>query len=104
MPLESFTLRELQTYVRDCEVERGFSEESSLQKCLLLGEEVGELFKAVRHASGMSVDPCSSIHEVASELADVLNFVLAIANRHDIDLGQAFVEKERTNSQRKWIR
>jgi len=28
--------------------ERGFENETVLEQCLLLGEEVGELFKAVR--------------------------------------------------------
>ncbi len=30
------------------EIDRGFTEQNILQKCLMLGEEVGELFKAIR--------------------------------------------------------
>ena len=62
------SLAQLQAFVIDFERERGFSEESIIQKCLLLGEEVGELFKAVRVESGMSVDPSSDVGSTAEEL------------------------------------
>jgi len=42
------TLKDLQDYVRRLEAERNFDKEDVLQKCLLLGEEVGELYKAIR--------------------------------------------------------
>jgi NTP pyrophosphatase (non-canonical NTP hydrolase) len=96
------SLKELQHYVRLCEAERGFAEQSSLEKCLLLGEEVGELFKAVRKASGLKTDPVSSVPQVSEELADILNYLLAIANRFDIDLDMAFADKERVNRTRSW--
>lgn len=96
------SLRDLQNYVADAERKRGFLEQTTLQKCLLLGEEVGELFKAVRKCSGLGVDPNSSAHHVGEELADVLNFVLAIANRLEIDLATAFLEKEQKNEERIW--
>ena len=40
------TLKEFQKYVEELENERGFSHQTIIDKCLLLGEEVGELFKA----------------------------------------------------------
>jgi NTP pyrophosphatase (non-canonical NTP hydrolase) len=45
------TLADLQTYVREVEVERGFDEQTVFHKCLLLGEEMGELFKAIGKAT-----------------------------------------------------
>jgi len=96
------SLGELQDYVRLCEAERGFGDQNSLEKCLLLGEEVGELFKAVRKASGIKIDPDSSVSQVSEELADILNYLLAIANRFEIDLDTAFADKERTNRTRSW--
>lgn len=96
------TIKELQAYVAAIEVERSFADQSVVQKCLLLGEEVGELFKAVRTCSGIGVDPRSSRHAVADELADVLIFLIAIANRVDVDLATAFLEKEARNSDRVW--
>lgn len=95
-------IRALQDYVAKTEVERGFDRQTSLEKCLLLGEEMGELFKAVRRASGLAVDANSDAKEVGSELADILNYLLAIANRHQIDLGEAFIAKELLNRERKW--
>ena len=41
------TLTEFQQYVSELETERGFEHQTIIDKCLLLGEEVGELFKAV---------------------------------------------------------
>jgi NTP pyrophosphatase (non-canonical NTP hydrolase) len=96
-------LYRLQAYVAAKEVERQFDQQSARDKCLLLGEEVGELFKAVRKTSGLGVDPHSDVKTVGHELADILNFLLAIANRYDIDLGQAYVAKEKINQERRWI-
>jgi NTP pyrophosphatase (non-canonical NTP hydrolase) len=92
----------LQQYVAHTEVQRHFDTQSATEKCLLLGEEVGELFKAVRKASGLAIDPHSDGKEVGNELADILNYLLAIANRYQIDLGEAFVAKELINQTRTW--
>ena len=40
--------------------------------------------------------------EVADELVDVLNYLLAIANRLDIDLEEAFRQKNARNQSRTW--
>lgn len=104
LPLsKAASLRDLQDYISGVERERGFLDQTTLQKCLLLGEEVGELFKAVRKSSGLGVDPNSHTHSVGEELADVLSFLLAIANRLEIDLATAFMEKERKNEGRVWL-
>jgi NTP pyrophosphatase (non-canonical NTP hydrolase) len=84
------------------ERERGFDGETALQKCLLLGEEVGELFKAVRERTGIAVDANAPPTSIANELADVLNFLIAIANRFQIDLEEAYRAKEAANSLRRW--
>ena len=96
------SLSELQRYVSQCEIERGFAAQTSVEKCLLLGEEVGELFRAVRRSAGMLSDPTSRCADVAEELADILNYVLAIANRFEIDLDAAYAEKEEKNRLRTW--
>lgn len=99
---QNLSLAQLQKYVAQTERARGFDAESAIQKCLMLGEEVGELFKAVRVSAGLKTDPASEVKQVADELADVLNFVLAIANRFDIDLAVAFASKEKVNEGRRW--
>jgi NTP pyrophosphatase (non-canonical NTP hydrolase) len=96
------TLAALQRYVTELEVERGFAEQTVLDKCLLLGEEVGELFKAIRKSAGLLIDESSSIGEVGEELADILIYLCAIANRRGIDLEAAFRGKEARNHTRTW--
>ena len=54
-------LEDFQHYVRELEAERGFSEQDVVQKCLMLGEEVGELFKVVRKHTRIKTDPNSSV-------------------------------------------
>lgn len=99
---QSPTLRDFQDYVTQLEKERGFTDQTVLQRSLLLGEEVGELFKAIRKAEKMGVDQKSTIGSVDEELADVLIFVCSIANRFGIDLEKAFREKEEINKKRIW--
>lgn len=100
--LSTATLSNLQKYVRELEHERGFIDQSVIQKCLLLGEEVGELFKAIRKTEKISTDKNSQTHIVGEELADILIYVCAIANRCDIDLDDAFRRKEEINKKRTW--
>ncbi|MFN7881868.1 MAG: hypothetical protein ACK5PF_02490, partial [bacterium] len=95
-------LQVLQAYVAQMEVERGFSDQTALEKCLLLGEELGELFKAVRGATGIAMDATSPPLEVADELADLLIYICAIANRFGVDLDRALRNKEARNRARVW--
>ncbi len=95
-------LSDFQKYVFELENERGFIHQTVLQKCLMLGEEVGELFKAIRKSENMKVDPNSTFTSIDEELADIFIFLCAIANRHDIDLERAFREKEEKNKKRVW--
>jgi NTP pyrophosphatase (non-canonical NTP hydrolase) len=104
IPLEkNQSLEEIQRYVAEMEIERGFSEVPLIEQCLQLGEEVGEVFKAVRKREKMRLDPESAVGNVADELADVLIFVCAIANRLDIDLADALRNKEAVNKTRTWV-
>lgn len=96
------TLRDLQTYVTELENERGFFSQGPLEKCLLLGEEVGELFKAIRKAQKIKIDENSKVGSIGHELADVLIYLCSIANRYEIDLEAAFREKEEENKTRVW--
>ena len=96
------TLSDFQKYVAELEIERGFADQTVMDKCLLLGEEVGELFKAVRTHKGLNVDTPGG--EIGSELADILIYVCAIANRYNIDLEVSFRAKEETNKKRVWKR
>lgn len=101
--LAQATLQNIQQYVKELEVERGFDHQTVIEKCLLLGEEVGELFKAIRKSEKIKIDSNSQQHEVANELADILIYISAIANRYNIDLETAFRNKEEINKRRKWV-
>lgn len=96
------TLTEFQQYVSELETERGFAHQTIIDKCLLLGEEVGELFKAVRKTEGLAVDENSSFTEIGDELTDIFIYICAIANRKGIDLENAFRIKEEKNKKRIW--
>lgn len=96
------TLRDFQDFVKALEIERGFDHQDVLSKCLLLGEEVGELFKSIRKTTGMSIDSQSKISSVAHEMADVIIMLCSIANRLDVDLEAAFRDKEKINLTRTW--
>ncbi|MCP4967177.1 MAG: pyrophosphohydrolase [bacterium] len=94
------SLQDIQTYVAEMEQERGFADQGVIEKCLLLGEEVGELFKAVRTQEGLKVDVPGG--EIGAELADILIYLCAIANRFEINIEEAFRAKEAQNQTRRW--
>ena len=95
-------LSHFQNYVKEMEIERGFEHQTVLQKCLMLGEEIGELFKAIRKKEDIKIDFNSKIGSVDEELADIFIYLCAIANRYDIDLEKAFRNKEEINKERVW--
>ena len=96
-------LKDIQRYVAELEEERGFSHQGVLEKCLLLGEEIGELFKAVRKSQGIRVDASAKSTEAEGELADILIYICSIANRLGVDLEAALRAKEEINSERTWV-
>jgi NTP pyrophosphatase (non-canonical NTP hydrolase) len=103
-PLEQASaLDDVQRYVADMEAERGFADSTVLEQSLKLGEEVGELFKAIRKQANMSIDATSIIGSVDEELADVLIYLCAIANRLGISLDEALRRKEAINETRSWV-
>ena len=99
----SSSLAVLQDYIARVVIERGFSDESPRDILLLLIEEVGELAKAVRKAGGLKTD-VREPRDVAigPELADVLIYVLDLANALSVDLAEALVAKEKVNRSRNW--
>jgi NTP pyrophosphatase (non-canonical NTP hydrolase) len=103
LPLQQVSaLDDLQRYVAKMEEERGFAHRDVVSQCLLLGEEVGELFKAVRKHEKMRVGTTSVTGSVDEELADVLIYLCAIANRLGISLDEALRKKEEINETRTW--
>jgi len=100
---EKPTLKDFQEYVKKLELERGFIQETVLHKCLLLGEELGELNKAARkELKLLKIDGKSKTTKIGEELADIVIIICTIANRLNIDLEKAFREKEAINKKRIW--
>ena len=99
---EKPTLGDIQKYVIELEKERGFTEDNVLKKCLMLGEEVGELFKSIRKSEKIKIDYNSKFSSVDEELADIIIFICSLANRFKIDLEKAFRDKEEINKKRLW--
>ncbi|MDD2807504.1 MAG: MazG nucleotide pyrophosphohydrolase domain-containing protein [Patescibacteria group bacterium] len=95
-------LSDFQQYVRELEEERGFTSQTVLQRCLMLGEEMGELFQAIRKEENIVIDHNSKFGSIEEELADIFIFLCSIANRYNIDLEQAFRTKEEVNKKRVW--
>ncbi|HEY9840757.1 MAG TPA: hypothetical protein V6D23_09905, partial [Candidatus Obscuribacterales bacterium] len=93
---EAATMVDYQRYIAELEARMGWQDVDLVQNCFLMGEEVGELFKAVRRVlkffdqDGDHALPEARREQVGEELVDVMNYLLAIANRLDIDLESAF--------------
>ncbi|MBC7707639.1 pyrophosphohydrolase [Polaromonas sp.] len=102
MNLTPQSLADYQELVSQLVVARGFDKETVPEVFTLLVEEVGELAKAIRKTNGQKVDATSQHHEVAEEAADVFWLLIDLCNRLDIDLQQAFINKELKNAKRTW--
>src|ERR1700733_10894252 len=97
------TLPELQRYMDKICKERGWTKDSYAEKFLLFTEEVGELAKAIRKTQGLYQEKAKQKHvELEEEFADVLSYLLDLANYFHVDLEKAFREKEQVNSARIW--
>jgi NTP pyrophosphatase (non-canonical NTP hydrolase) len=92
-----------QRYVHELEALHGWLDASASRNCFLMGEEVGELFAAVRRLerTDAAAHP-ELVAQVGEEIVDVLNYLLAIANRHGIDVEAAFRAKNAVNQGRTW--
>ena len=104
---QSNNLDEFQNYIRELCKERGWDKNSPSQLFLLLTEEIGEVAKAIRNHTNLHTqsiqDKQKTKVELASELADVLNYLLDISNHFEIDLSEAFKNKNKENKSREWI-
>jgi NTP pyrophosphatase (non-canonical NTP hydrolase) len=97
------TLRILQDYLAAVCQERGWTKDSPSEKFVLFVEEVGELAKAIRKRAGLYDEPAKrQTLALEEEFADVLSYLLDLANCYGVDLEVAFRSKERINETRVW--
>ncbi len=100
---DSPSLPQLQSYLARVCSERGWDTADDLETFLLFSEEVGELAKAIRNARQLfSEKDRPPSHHLAEEMADVLSYLLDLANRFEVDLETALRAKEKVNQQRRW--
>lgn len=104
---EGAPMARYQQYIHELEALHGWLSVDLIHNCFLMGEEVGELFKAIRkllkvYPQTGAPPPADPTADVAEELVDVLNYLLAIANRLGIDVEAAFRAKNAKNQQRTW--
>ncbi|HXL94794.1 MAG TPA: hypothetical protein VN969_38190 [Streptosporangiaceae bacterium] len=97
------SLSQIQTYVAEMEAERHLDKQDLPSQCLKLGEEVGELYRAVRKLQGHPQDPSGRIADIGDEAVDTLILLMSIVNRCGINLEDAFRTKEARNETRVWI-
>ena len=95
-------LQDFQKYVSEMVAERGFDKISMPEMFMLLQEECGELAKAARKDTKLKNDENSDKHHIAYEAADVFILLVDICNYFDIDLEEAFRDKEEINKTRTW--
>lgn len=100
---DSPTLKDLQKYLAAVCQERGWTKDSPAEKFLLFVEEVGELAKAMRKSAGLYEERAKQRDiTLDEEFADVLSYLLDLANCSQIDLEAAFRAKEQINQNRMW--
>lgn len=100
------SLKDLQIYQDALCKERGWDKSDDLEVFLLFSEEVGELAKAIRNKKSLYIEKGkekpNAQQELEAEFADVLGYLLELANHFEVDLSQAFRAKEEINAQREW--
>lgn len=96
------SLASYQAYIRQVMQERGFSEETVSQKFMLLLEESGEFAQAARKRANLTQATDTAIEDCSDAAADVLAVLLDICNQLNINLEQAFINREHKNQTRTW--
>ncbi len=106
---EDPTLGDIQLYLQEICKRRGWDKDSYLEKHFLFSEELGELTKAIRNKVGLykekGKDARSDLEaqsNLEEEFADVLSFLVELANIFGVDLEKAFRKKWGENKKREW--
>lgn len=99
----ALTLKQMQGEIAELSAERGWDKQTITEEFLLFVEEVGELAKEIRKLEKMHLD-IRKTHssDLEGECADVLNYILGLANKLGVDLEEAYVRKREITRQRVW--
>lgn len=100
-------LSSLQKYFNKKIIERGFDKETEKDILILILEELGELSNIIRTFSGLKIKKETlkqkKYFDIGEELADILIYLIILANKFGIDLYNALKIKELENEKREWI-
>lgn len=102
---ENTSLRDLQKYINDMLEIRGFDRQTPQDIMLFLTEEMGELAKEIKKSEKYKIDldkKENSEIDVDGEIADVFIYILSMCRVMNIDLLEAFKNKEEKNCKREW--
>jgi NTP pyrophosphatase (non-canonical NTP hydrolase) len=91
------SLASVQEYYRRIATERGFEKETAQECFMLLVEEVGEFARTLRKRTGIARHQQDQAQREDLELADILLYVVHMANLLGVDLTEAIREKEEIN-------
>lgn len=98
---QNTTIAELRQKLKDFREPRGWTSEDPKDMALSLVLESAELLEYFQWKSGKEVEEEARLHgAICDELADIIWWVLAIAERLDIDVSQAFVRKMFKNAKK----
>lgn len=99
---EDTSLKTLQEYSNEMEDIRGFKNDV-YKTMLYLTEELGELAKEVRKSEKLYLDEAKSKEvDIEGEVADVFMYLLSLCRIENINLLDAFKNKELKNCERVW--
>lgn len=96
------TLGDLQVFIQQLVVERDWDSHTVAERFLLFSEEVGELARSIRDQTNLKSKKPVPREHLEEEFADVLSYLLDLANQFDVDLEQAFRDKQQRNETRIW--
>lgn len=100
---QNVTLAQIQNHLDKTCKEKGWDKNSVSEVFLLFTEEIGELAKEVRKHTGLKGEKLPDNRDnLEGEFADVLNYLLELANRFDVDLTSAYFAKNKINNTRTW--
>jgi NTP pyrophosphatase (non-canonical NTP hydrolase) len=100
---ENSSLKDIQVYINEMIETRGFDKETPQEVMLLLVEEIGELAKEIRKKTNMKMDVNKNKDEdIEGEIADVFIYVLSMCRALNINIFDAFKNKEIINCSRTW--
>lgn len=87
--MNELTLNTLQQYIKKY---RNYTNSDSL--FIKLVEEIGEVAEILNIKRDNKLKQINITDELGKELADMIHYIIAIANVHDINLEQAIIEKD----------